>query len=153
MQVSPCHPRSPIFVMATAIPALIFSASKPGGKAGSEKSTVSGFWPTNNIWVKCVLHSFGFGVVAGTSLSGRDCAETSDAARSRARSDENTSTPLCRHLEREREAGEIDDGPTSLFDISKDAQLLMEVCRIAKEPSKEGDPSLTKYRNGVRFHE
>jgi hypothetical protein len=29
----------------------------------------------------------------------------------------------------------------------------MEVCRIAKEPSKEGDPSLTKYRNGVRFHE
>src|ERR1700733_14096414 len=51
MQVSPCHPRSSIFATATAMPALIFSASKPGGRAGSEKSTVSGFWPTNKIRV------------------------------------------------------------------------------------------------------
>src|ERR1700680_1335370 len=64
MQVSPCHPRSPIFATATAMPALIFAASKPGGRAGSEKSTVSGFWPTNNIRVKCFLHSFGFGHAA-----------------------------------------------------------------------------------------
>ncbi len=42
MQVSPCHPRSSIFATATAMPALIFSASKPGGNAGSEKSTVFG---------------------------------------------------------------------------------------------------------------
>ena len=49
---------------ATAMPALIFSASKPGGRAGSEKSTVSGFWPTNNIRVKCFLHPFGFGHAA-----------------------------------------------------------------------------------------
>src|SRR5271155_5691813 len=51
MQVSHCHPRSSIFARATAMPALIFSASKPGGRAGSEKSTVSGFWPTNKIRV------------------------------------------------------------------------------------------------------
>src|ERR1700722_4350037 len=51
MQVSPCHPRSSIFATATAMPVLIISASKPGGRAGSEKSTVSGFWPTNNIRV------------------------------------------------------------------------------------------------------
>jgi hypothetical protein len=25
----------------------VFSASRPGGREGSEKSTVSGFWPTN----------------------------------------------------------------------------------------------------------
>jgi hypothetical protein len=60
MQVLPCHPRSPIFATATAMPALIFSALKPGGMAGSEKSTVSGFWPTNNIRVKCFLHSLVF---------------------------------------------------------------------------------------------
>ena len=46
------------------MPALIFSASKPGGRAGSEKSTVSGFWPTNNIRVKCFLHPFDFGHAA-----------------------------------------------------------------------------------------
>jgi hypothetical protein len=46
------------------MPALIFAASKPGGRAGSEKSTVSGFWPTNNIRVKCFLHPFGFGHAA-----------------------------------------------------------------------------------------
>jgi hypothetical protein len=34
--------------MPTEIPAWIFVASNPGGKAGSEKSTVSGSWPTNN---------------------------------------------------------------------------------------------------------
>ena len=51
MQVSPCQPRSSIFETPSAIPALIFSASKPGGKEGSEKSTVSGFWPTNNMRV------------------------------------------------------------------------------------------------------
>src|SRR5476649_2496662 len=51
MQVSPCHPRSSIFATATAMPALIFSALKPGGRAGSEKSTVSGFCPTNNTLV------------------------------------------------------------------------------------------------------
>jgi hypothetical protein len=34
MQVSPRHPRSPIFAAAAAMPALIFSASKPGGRGG-----------------------------------------------------------------------------------------------------------------------
>src|SRR5271155_4307449 len=57
MQVSHCHPRSSIFATATAMPALIFSASKPGGREGSEKSTVSGFWPTNNTLVMWSLHS------------------------------------------------------------------------------------------------
>jgi hypothetical protein len=41
MQMSPCHTRSQIFATVMAMPALIFSASKPVGKAGSEKSTVS----------------------------------------------------------------------------------------------------------------
>jgi hypothetical protein len=35
--------------MPTAMPACIFSALSPAGNAGSEKSTVSGVWPTNNI--------------------------------------------------------------------------------------------------------
>src|SRR5450755_2395697 len=51
MHVSPCHPRSLIFATATAMPALILPASKPGGSDGSEKSTVSGFWPTNKMRV------------------------------------------------------------------------------------------------------
>src|SRR5271168_2437295 len=33
------------------MPALILSALKPGGSDGSEKSTVSGFWPTNRMRV------------------------------------------------------------------------------------------------------
>src|SRR4030095_15668735 len=56
MQVSPCHPRSSIFRTPTAIPALVFSASKPGGRDGSEKSTVSGFWPTKRMRVIGFLH-------------------------------------------------------------------------------------------------
>src|SRR5664279_1415208 len=59
MQVSPCQPRSSIFETPSAIPALIFSALKPGGKEGSEKSTVSGFWPTNSIRVMGFLRSSG----------------------------------------------------------------------------------------------
>src|SRR5258705_2270997 len=51
MHVSPCQPRSSIFATPKAIPALIFSALKPGGREGSEKSTVSGFWPTNKMRV------------------------------------------------------------------------------------------------------
>jgi hypothetical protein len=35
-------------VVPIAIPAWIFSALKPGGIVGSEKTTVSGRWPTNN---------------------------------------------------------------------------------------------------------
>src|ERR1700675_3307817 len=62
MHVSPCQPRSAIFATATAMPALIFSASKPGGSEGSEKSTVSGFWPTNSIRVMSFLHGM---MVAG----------------------------------------------------------------------------------------
>src|SRR5690606_14377550 len=45
---SACHPRSNICWIPAAIPARIFSASSPGGNEGSEKSTVSGSWPTNN---------------------------------------------------------------------------------------------------------
>src|SRR5450631_2282606 len=59
MQVSPFHPCSSIFVTPKAIPALIFSALKPGGREGSEKSTVSGFWPTNRILVIWFLLSVG----------------------------------------------------------------------------------------------
>jgi hypothetical protein len=51
IHVSPCQPRCSIFWTATAMPALILSALKRGGSAGSEKSTVSGFWPTNRIRV------------------------------------------------------------------------------------------------------
>src|SRR5260221_1578544 len=47
-QRSACHPRSDICCIPAAIPPRIFSASNPGGNAGSEKSTVSGSWPTNN---------------------------------------------------------------------------------------------------------
>src|SRR5580704_16911760 len=59
MQVSPRQPRSSIFATPTAMPALIFSALKPGGRDGSEKSTVSGFWPTNRIRVISFLHAGG----------------------------------------------------------------------------------------------
>src|SRR5690606_20365221 len=45
---SACHPRSDICFIPAAIPARIFSASSPDGNEGSEKSTVSGSWPTNN---------------------------------------------------------------------------------------------------------
>src|ERR1700675_3171202 len=61
MHVSPCQPRSAIFATATVMPALIFSALKPGGSEGSEKSTVSGFWPTNSIRVMLFLHASGGG--------------------------------------------------------------------------------------------
>src|SRR5260221_13681991 len=47
-QRSGCPPRSDICFIPAAIPPRIFSASNPGGNAGSEKSTVSGSWPTNN---------------------------------------------------------------------------------------------------------
>src|ERR1700722_10852056 len=57
IQVSPFQPRSLICATATAIPALIFSALKPGGREGSEKSTVSGFWPTNRIRIMQFLHA------------------------------------------------------------------------------------------------
>src|ERR1700748_1965887 len=57
MQVSPCQPRSAILSTATAMPALILSALKPGGSDGSEKSTVSGFWPTNKIRVMRLILS------------------------------------------------------------------------------------------------
>src|SRR5450432_3734077 len=57
MQLSPCQPRSLIFAIATAMPALILAASKPGGSEGSEKSTVSGFWPTNSMRVMWFLDS------------------------------------------------------------------------------------------------
>src|SRR5450631_4211647 len=60
MHVSPCHPRSLIFATATAMPALILPASKPGGSDGSEKSTVSGFWPTKRMRVIGLLQSTGY---------------------------------------------------------------------------------------------
>src|ERR1700722_11799290 len=41
-QRSGCQPRSDICRIPTSMPAWIFFASKPGGSAGSEKSTVSG---------------------------------------------------------------------------------------------------------------
>src|SRR5471032_1771235 len=59
MHVSPFQPCSSIFLTPKAIPALIFLASKPGVREGSEKSTVSGFWPTNRILVIWFLHSGG----------------------------------------------------------------------------------------------
>src|SRR5580700_1119677 len=72
MQVSPCQPRSLIFATPKAIPALILSASKPGGREGSEKSTVSGFWPTKRIRVIGFLHSSDGGIGRrGASLTGR----------------------------------------------------------------------------------
>src|SRR5471030_1654644 len=57
MHGSPCQPRSAIFATATAMPALIFSALKPGGSEGSEKSTVSGFCPTKRMLIISVSPS------------------------------------------------------------------------------------------------
>ena len=71
MHVSPCHPRSSIFRTPTAIPALIFAASKPGGREGSEKSTVSGFWPTKRMRVIGFLHGSDQGIGGpGASVTG-----------------------------------------------------------------------------------
>jgi len=72
MQVSPCHPRSPIFATATAMPALIFSASKPG--AGRDRRSLrfraSG---RRTIYGSCVFSIVRFrSIVARTSLSGKD---------------------------------------------------------------------------------
>src|SRR5450631_4463078 len=47
--------------------------------------------------------------------------------------------------------GEIDGRATSLFKLSKYAQLQTELQN--RKRAKEGVPSLTKYRNGVRFHD
>src|ERR1700720_462376 len=69
MHVSPCQPRSAIFATATVMPALIFSALKPGGREGSEKSTVSGFWPTNSIRIMLFLHASGGGRIGATCHS------------------------------------------------------------------------------------
>src|ERR1700750_3193682 len=48
MQRSPCQPRSVIVASAILMPSEILPASKPGGRDGSEKSTVSGVCPTKN---------------------------------------------------------------------------------------------------------
>src|ERR1700720_1079620 len=75
MHVSPCQPRSAIFATATVMPAFIFSALKPGGSEGSEKSTVSGFWPTNSIRVMLFLHAeWWWSDRRSTSLSERALA-------------------------------------------------------------------------------
>src|ERR1700675_218287 len=72
MHVSPCQPRSAIFATATVMPALIFSALKPGGSEGSEKSTVSGFWPTNSIRVMLFLHASGGGRIGAACHSANE---------------------------------------------------------------------------------
>src|SRR5664279_5985688 len=74
MQVSPCQPRSSIFLTPKAIPALIFSALKPGGREGSEKSTVSGFWPTNRMLVIWFLLSVGVDPSFAKLCSSREIA-------------------------------------------------------------------------------
>src|SRR5690606_36711539 len=51
MHRSAFQPHSAIVATAISIPALIYAASKPGGMAGSEKSTVSGSWPTKSMRV------------------------------------------------------------------------------------------------------
>src|SRR5262245_53815078 len=50
-QTSASHPRAANCFRATSMPARIFSAVIPGGSAGSEKSTVSGSYPTSRIRV------------------------------------------------------------------------------------------------------
>src|SRR5690606_35123020 len=51
MQTSAFQPRSAMEATAISMPALILAASRPGGMAGSEKSTVSGAWPTKRMRV------------------------------------------------------------------------------------------------------